>query len=153
MVKKRTVKTTGKSRTAKAKKAEVEKVTSTEPRGKDQFGFFEGTDISITAHVLLEGGTSRPALYAKVQERIIEEAGGAEDALITRNGTQKNIPNLVATVVSTLKERGYVVESSWKMVKDPNFVEPANDEPVEEEPATEKVKSTKTKPRRRKATA
>lgn len=138
--KKRPVKKTGHSRTAKAKAAEVEKVAKPEPRERDEFGFLEGTDSSITAQVLAEGGFSRPALYAVIEERIAEQAGNTDDALVTRNGTQKNIPNLVATVVSSMKKRGYVIESTWKMVKDENWVEPTE----ETEKPAKKAASKKT---------
>ena len=146
MVKKRTVKKTGHSRTAKAQKAAVEKVTKAEPRERDEFGFLEGTDSSITAQVLAEGGHSRPALYAVIAERISAAAGGGDDALVTRNGTQKNIPNLVATVVSSMKKRGYVIESTWKMVKDPNFVEQVEEDAEEVEEAQAKKTPAKKAP-------
>lgn len=136
--KKRPVKKTGHSRTAKAKAAEVEKVTKPEPRERDEFGFLEGTDSSITAQVLAEGGFSRPALYAVIEERIANQAGNTDDALVTRNGTQKNIPNLVATVVSSMKKRGYVIESTWKMVKDENWVEPTEEEKPAKKAASKK---------------
>lgn len=151
--KKRPVKKTGHSRTAKAKAAEVEKVAKPEPRERDEFGFLEGTDSSITALTLAEGGFSRPALYAVIEERIAAQAGNTEDALVTRNGTQKNIPNLVATVVSSMKKRGYKIESTWKMVKDENFVTPDEDEveEVAETPKAPAKKTTKRKAARKKA--
>lgn len=132
------------SRTAKAKQAAAEKVTKAAPKERDEFGFLEGTDSSITAQTLAEGGFSRPALYAVIESRIAEQAGNTDDALVTRNGTQKNIPNLVATVVSSMKKRGYVIESTWKMVKDPNWVEPEAETEEVEKPAPKKAPAKKT---------
>jgi hypothetical protein len=105
-------KPTGKSKTAQAK---VEKAAvANAPRQKDEFGFMEGTDSSIAAHALVEGGFDRVSIYNTIRDRIEHNS---TNGLTTRNGTDKNIPNLVATVVKQMRNRGYVVESSWRMVK------------------------------------
>lgn len=132
-------KPTGKSRTARTK---AETITAPAPRQKDQFGFMEGTDSSIAAHALAEGGADRVTIYDKIRDQI---ESNSESGLQTRNGTEKNIPNLVATVLKQMRDRGWVVESTWRVVLDPDFVpegEDAAEEPAEapesaEEPETE----------------
>lgn len=121
-----TPKTTGKSRTARTK---AEAITAPAPRQKDQFGFMEGTDSSIAAHALAEGGTDRVAIYDIIRENIESHSDGG---LQTRNGTEKNIPNLVATVLKQMRNRGWIVESTWRVVQDPNFV-PTSEEADEDE--------------------
>lgn len=149
MVKKVARPTKSRSKTGKAQTAaKAEAVKAPAGREKDEYGFIKGTDSSIAAHVLAEGGASRPALYSTIEERIKEAHGGDEASLVTRNGTPKDIPNMVATVVSFMKERGYVPESQWKMVKDPNWTEP------EEKPAKEKkAKPSKKAPAKEEAKA
>ena len=127
-VRKKTTKPTGKSRTARTK---AETITAPAPRQKDQFGFMEGTDSSIAAHALAEGGTDRVAIYDIIRENIESNSDGG---LQTRNGTEKNIPNLVATVLKQMRNRGWIVESTWRVVQDPDFIpepETADEEPVE----------------------
>lgn len=142
-----TPKVTGKSRTARTK---AETVTKPAPRQKDQFGFMEGTDSSIAAHALAAGGDDRVAIYDIIRDQI---ESNTDAGLQTRNGTEKNIPNLVATVVKQMRNRGWIVESTWKMVKDPNFIESEEaeeideSEPEAEEPA-EKPKAAPKKARK-----
>lgn len=115
-------KATGKSRTARTK---AENVTAPGPRQKDPFGFMEGTDSSIAAYALTEGGADRVAIYDIIRDKI---ESNTDAGLQTRNGTEKNIPNLAATVVKQMRNRGWIIESTWKMVKDPDFIEPEADE-------------------------
>lgn len=117
----------GKSRTARAN---AEKNTTPSPRQKDQFGFMEGTDSSIAAHALHRGGSDRVAIYEAIREDI---ESNTDAGLQTRNGTEKNIPNLVATVVKQMRNRGWIVESTWRMVLDPEYVAPEVDEPESED--------------------
>lgn len=109
-----------------------EKADKLTPRQKDIFGYTEGTDSSITALTLAEGGADRSEIYEKIRGRIEEQSA---TGLVTRNGTEKNIPNLVSTVLRQLKPKGWAVESHWKLVKDENAV-------VEDKPA-KATKSTK----------
>lgn len=143
----------GKSRASQKQKATVEKVTpNTKPRAKDQFGYQEGTDSSITAQALYEGGFERTTIYKTIRERIEESS---DNGLTTRNGTEKNIPNLVATVLRQLRSKGYIVESHWRLVKDENFVpeETEGDNKASTKKATAKkaakTPATKTAPAKR----
>lgn len=139
-----TTKATGKSRTARSN---ASKPATTTPRQKDQFGFMEGTDSSIAAHALAEGGTDRSAIYDFIRSEI---ESNTDAGLQTRNGTEKNIPNLVATVVKQMRNRGWIVESTWKMVKDPNFVEPEESEDDTDEPEEAAEKPVKAPKKSRK---
>lgn len=101
--------TTGNSRTARTKPAEDLQAPA---RQKDPFGFMEGTDSSIAAYELAEGGTDRLAIYERIRHKIQHDTVGG---LTTRKGTEKNIPNLAATVVKQMRTRGWKVESTWRM--------------------------------------
>lgn len=140
-----TPKSTGKSRTARTN---AEKTSKPAPRQKDQFGFMEGTDSSIAAHALAEGGSDRVAIYDIIREKIESNTDGG---LQTRNGTEKNIPNLVATVLKQMRNRGWIVESTWRVVEDPNFVpEETDEEPeVTEDTTTEEEPEEAPKPKRK----
>lgn len=140
----------GKSRTAKARSTVQE---PTGPRQKDPFGFLEGTDSSIAAYALAEGGADRVAIYDIIREKI---QASSEAGLQTRTGTEKNVPNLAATVIKQMRNRGWIVESTWKMVKDPNFIEPT-EEPdqaavadAQSEPEAEEAKPVAKVTKRRK---
>ena len=111
----------GKSRTARV---QAEKPTESNVRQKDPHGFIEGTDSSIAAYALVEGGTDRLAIYERIRNEI---ESNTTAGLVTRKGTEKNIPNLAATVVKQMRNRGWIVESTWRMVKDPNFIEPTEE--------------------------
>lgn len=141
MVKKIRKKTTGKSRTART---QASKPVQTTTRQKDPFGFIEGTDSSIAAYALHEGGTDRMEIYERIRERIKNDTTAG---LITRKGTEKNIPNLAATVVKQMRARGWIVESTWRMVKDPSFTE----EPEVQEPAPEPAEAPRKRRKARKA--
>ena len=128
-------KTTGKSRTARTKSKTI---TAPAPRQKDQFGFMEGTDSSIAAHALAAGGADRTTIYDNIREQI---ESNSESGLQTRNGTEKNIPNLVATVLKQMRDRGWIVESTWRVVPDPDFTPPVEDD---EDPEVEEAETKPT---------
>lgn len=67
-------------------------------------GFVVGTDQDTIATALMEGGESRAA--------IAEELEGQMD-LTTRNGTEKQITNMISGVLNKMKARGYIEESSF----------------------------------------
>jgi hypothetical protein len=85
-----------------------------EPLGFDEFGYRNGSDSSIAAHILIEGGESRGDINEKVSEAIKAANGGS---LLTRNQSEKVIPTIVGNVFMRLrKEKGYKVESTWRLV-------------------------------------
>lgn len=86
-------------------------VTESHPREFDEHGFVIGSDSSIIAEELMKGGTERTSVNDAIRERIEKESG-----LETRTGTQKNIPALVAGLLTRLKEKGYEVEATWRLV-------------------------------------
>ena len=81
-------------------------VTTSEREFNDH-GFVVGTDSAVISEALVSGGASRKEVNAKIAEVI---------AGTTRNGSPKNIPALVAGILSRMIDRGYVVESSYRLV-------------------------------------
>lgn len=77
----------------------------------DPFGFVKGGDSSIIAHALVEGGFDRKDVNDKIVAEI-EKTNGIE----TRGGGTKNVPSLVSGILSRLEEKGYTVESEWRLV-------------------------------------
>jgi len=73
----------------------------------DETGFAEGSDQDLIATELLAGGESR--------QEIAERLEGILDP-VTRNGTEKQIVNMVSGVLGKLQARGYTVESSFLVV-------------------------------------
>lgn len=70
-------------------------------------GFVVGTDQDTIALELLEGGESR----AEIAERL----EGMLDP-VTRNGTEKQVPNMIGGVLGKMLERGFTVESSFVVI-------------------------------------
>lgn len=70
----------------------------------DATGFAVGSDQDIIATELLEGGESRAEIAERLSGMIDTE---------TRNGTEKQIVNMVSGVLSKLLARGYTVEQSF----------------------------------------
>lgn len=101
-----------KKTTAKAtpkKRATTKAATPRAPRGEfDEHGFRVGTDSSIIAAELLEGGYDRDDINDRVAELLPETT--------TRSGNDKQVPSLVSGILKRLQERGYTVESSWQLV-------------------------------------
>lgn len=101
------------TKTTTAKKAPAKKAApspvETDRRGRemDEHGFVVGSDSSKIAAILLEGGSGR----AEVNEKI-----AAAIASPTRYGNDKNVSSLVSGLLARLKERGYTVEQTWKVV-------------------------------------
>lgn len=67
-------------------------------------GFVEGTDQDIIALALLEGGESRHDVAERVASQIETE---------TRNGTEKQVVNMVSGVLNKMLARGFTVESTF----------------------------------------
>jgi hypothetical protein len=83
-----------------------------EPLGFDEFGYRNGSDASIAAHILVEGGRSR----SEINERVAQAIKEANGSLLTRTGSEKVIPTIVGNVVMRLREKGYKIESAWRLV-------------------------------------
>jgi hypothetical protein len=97
-----------------AKKAPVKNVKK--PAGKrggfhreinESTGFVVGTDQDAIALALLDGGESRAAIVEGLEDTLDTE---------TRNGTPKQITNMVSGVLNKMIAAGYTVESSFVVV-------------------------------------
>lgn len=127
-------KSTAKSKTAPAKKSAAKKSPATKktaakktaakknvkdvkkPKGtrggfhreiNEETGFVVGTDQDTIALALLEGGESRADIAASLEKKIDTE---------TRNGTEKQITNMISGVLNKMLARGFTVESSFVVV-------------------------------------
>lgn len=78
-----------------------------QPRGMNSHGFRNGSDSATIVDILVAGGLDRQDINDKVAAAI-----GTE----TRTGRTKNIPSLISGLLARLEERGYTVESSWRVV-------------------------------------
>lgn len=107
-------KTTAKSK-APAKKTSAKKNVKDvkKPAGKrggfhreinEETGFVVGTDQDTIALALLEGGESRADIAERLSKKIDTE---------TRNGTEKQITNMISGVLNKMLARGFTVESSY----------------------------------------
>jgi hypothetical protein len=70
-------------------------------------GFATGTDSQYIAETLMEGGESRQEIIETLREELDTE---------TRNGTEKPVANLVSGIVNKMLERGFTIESSYRLV-------------------------------------
>lgn len=93
-------------RTARAKAAPVEPVV-VEQAPIGVHGFREGTDLDIIATALVEGGADKKEIAEALSEQM---------SPTTRTGSEKNIPQRMSYTIGELLNRGYTVESHWKMV-------------------------------------
>lgn len=78
-----------------------------QPRGMTAHGFRVGSDSAIIVDILVQGGLDRQDINDKVAAAINTQ---------TRSGRQKNIPSLISGLLARLEQRGYHIESSWKVV-------------------------------------
>ena len=78
-----------------------------QPRGMNTHGFRNGSDSATIVDILVAGGLDRQDINDKVAVAI-----GTE----TRTGRTKNIPSLISGLLARLEERGYSVESSWRVI-------------------------------------
>jgi hypothetical protein len=91
----------------------VEAVEVPSTKGKRQkkamtaHGFREGSDSAIIVDILVAGGLDRQEINDKIAAAINTQ---------TRSGRSKNIPSLVSGLLSRLEQRGYTVESSWRVI-------------------------------------
>jgi hypothetical protein len=84
------------------------------PVATDPFNFLEGSDSSIAAHALVEGGASRAEINERVREELKKTNG-----LKTRSGREKIVSTIVGNVFLKLVEQGYEVDSHWKLKPPP----------------------------------
>lgn len=73
----------------------------------DETGFVVGTDQDAIATALLEGGESRASIIERLESELDTE---------TRNGTPKQITNMVSGVLNKMLDRGYLIESSFQLL-------------------------------------
>lgn len=78
-----------------------------EPKGMNSHGFRNGSDSAMIVDLMVAGGLDRQDINDKV---------GATIDPNTRSGRQKNIPSLISGLLARLEERGYRIESSWRLV-------------------------------------
>lgn len=86
---------------------DVPKKGRREPRGMNAHGFRNGSDSAKIVDIMVEGGLDRQDINDKVAEVIDPH---------TRSGRQKNIPSLISGLLARLEERGYKIESSWRLI-------------------------------------
>lgn len=72
-----------------------------------EHGFRVGTDSAIIVDLLVAGGLDRQDINEKVAKSINVKS---------RNGRTKNISSLISGLLARLEERGYYIESSWRVV-------------------------------------
>lgn len=76
-------------------------------RGMTAHGFRNGTDSAVIVDILVKGGLDRQDINEMVANAI-----GTQ----TKSGRTKNIPSLISGLLSRLEDRGYHIESSWRVV-------------------------------------
>lgn len=98
---------------AKAKKSSAKKTGELAGNGQplNEYGFVPGTDTDLILKAMMQGGASRVAVN-EMAEKMIENKNG----LLTRSNKTKNVPSLVSALLARLIERGFTVESHWKIV-------------------------------------
>jgi len=119
-VKKAAAKTTAPAKTAPAKKRSVKKASTTTakkrptkkvakgtsgrslPRDMNEHGFVKGSNSETIVNLMLEGGSSRAEVAAKVAKTIK-----------STDGKPVNAPALMSGLVHRLMARGYTIEQTW----------------------------------------
>lgn len=87
--------------------SEPEKTGKRKAKGMTAHGFRVGSDSAIIVDILVQGGMDRQDINDKVAAAI--------DPL-TRSGRPKNIPSLISGLLARLEDRGYKIESSWRLI-------------------------------------
>lgn len=77
------------------------------PKGMTEHGFRNGSDSAIIVGILIDGGLDRQDINERVAKAINPQ---------TKSGRTKNIPSLISGLLARLEERGYYIESSWRLV-------------------------------------
>lgn len=102
-----------KSSPAKKNVKNVKKPAKKETRGgfhreiNEDTGFVVGTESDTIALELLEGGESRGDIVTRLEKMLDSE---------TRNGTEKQITNMVSGVLNKMLAAGFTVEQSFVLV-------------------------------------
>ena len=78
------------------------------PRDFNEVGFVVGSHSEIIANALLEGGADRKDVNHKVIAALKNKS--------TAGDLARNTPSMMSSIISRMKERGYSVESSWRLV-------------------------------------
>ena len=73
-------------------------------------GFVPGSDSALIVDALIDGGKDRHDATAKAVKKIEKSSG-----MSTRGGGQKNVPSLISGLMARLTERGYKIESEWRL--------------------------------------
>lgn len=73
----------------------------------NEFGYRTLSDSAKIVEIMVSGGLDRQDINEKIADAIKPE---------TRNGNDKNIPSLVSGLLTKLQEKGYQVESSWRLI-------------------------------------
>jgi phenylalanyl-tRNA synthetase alpha subunit len=94
------------ARSYKAKKA-AGKIKSTMTQELNVYGFKIGSDSALIVDELIKGGKGRADVTARIEKKLPVKT--------TRNGEAKNVPSLIAGLLSRLREQGYKVEQTWKI--------------------------------------
>lgn len=77
------------------------------PKGLTEHGFRNGSDSATIVDIMVQGGLDRQDINDKVAAAI---------NIQTRSGRTKNIPSLISGLLARLEQRGYYIESSWRLV-------------------------------------
>lgn len=73
----------------------------------NEHGFRVGSDLAHIVDAMVEGGADRREVVANARASINS---------LTSSGSEKNISSAITTLLPKLEERGYVVESFWRLV-------------------------------------
>jgi hypothetical protein len=98
-------------------------------------GFVVGTDQDAIATALMEGGESRAAIVQDLEKRL---------DLTTRNGTDKQITNMISGTLNKMKARGYIIESSFIVLPPTPASKRAATRAANAKPAAKKTTAKKT---------
>ena len=71
-------------------------------------GFVVGTESQRIAEALIEGGESRAEIVARLEKELPKE---------TRDGTPKQVTNMVSGVLNKMLARGYTIEQSFALAE------------------------------------
>jgi len=74
----------------------------------DLTGYGLGSEHFITAVEIMKGAETRQEVNQRVKALLPET---------TRNGTPKQVSNLVGAVIRRMEENGFKIKGSWKMVR------------------------------------
>lgn len=136
---------TNPAKSAPASKTVMDK--EARPRVYDPHNYVENSDSSIIANCLVEGGESRSTVNEEITERITNTNG-----ILTRGGKPKNIASLTSSIMKQLvQERGYTVESSFRLIPPPEVAAELKKKAAAEKRAATRAANGSTRPARKKS--